>query len=375
MAQAARERRLSTRSIPTAQLVAVTRDPGTASGRVRDLLLEARTVILATEHCPSDVVHLLARHATVFPSPEVVALTQDRAVEREWLESQGFHTTAWRRVTNGPQLLEVLREFGGEAFVKPCIRAEEQGHPVYVRRSEHAVQAWRQLGSVPAVVEEVATIELELAVLVARGSAGEMVTYSPVMNQRQSTELRWSVTPAPVPAEIALRAQQTAQRIAESLGLVGIATVELFWLADGRLVVNEIVSGPHLAHLADDAAFQVGQCEQLARIAAGQPLAPATPIRPAACAPITGAMWSTGHGPDFDRVRAIPGVRVSFYGARPPEMHRVLGHITAVADTPEEAVSLLLAAQRLSAADADRGRVNRTASAGPAMRSVSPRDA
>ncbi len=370
----ARDLKLSARTLSPVDLGDIIRDPTNAAARAKAMLHDANTVILATEHCPADALRQLAKHATVVPSPDLVAITQDRGEEREWLERRGLHTTAWRRVTGAQQLLEVLREFGGEAFIKPCRRSEESGRPIYVRRAEHAVQAWRQLGSVPVIVEEVATVELELAVLVARGKAGELAVYPPVMSQRQSTELRWSVTPAPVPAEIAERAQSMGRRVAEGLELVGVATLEVFWLSDGRLAANEIVLGPHLAHAADAAAFRTGQCEQLVRIATGQPVAPVTSLRPAASAPITGAMWSAGHVPDFERLRSMPGVQVSFYGGRAPQRDRILGHLSALGNTPEEAVSLLLSAQRLAAADADRGRVNRTASAGPATKFVAPRD-
>lgn len=373
VALAARDHGSPARLISPTDLASLMSEPGTASARARALLDGARCVVLATEHCPADVLRLVARHVTVSPAPDHVALTQDRAAEREWLDDLGIHTVEHRRVTSASQLLDVLREFGGEAYLKPCRRSEESGRPVYVRRSEHAVQAWRQLGSTPLLVEEVASIELELAVLVARSASGQVVVYPPTMVQRQSTELRWAVTPAPIPPEIARRAQETARRVAEHLDLVGVLTLELFWLNDGRLVTNEMVLGPHLAHAGDDAAFRSGQCDQIIRLALGQPLAPVVSLRPTAAAPITGAMWSSGHAPDFERLRGLSGVRVSFYGGRAPHHGRVLGHVSASSDTPEAAVSLLLSAQRLAASEADRGRVNRTAAAGPATRSASPR--
>ena len=53
--------------------------------------------------------------------------------------------------------------------------------------------------------------------------------------------------PAPVPTPVARKAQAIGSLYANRLGAEGLLAVELFLLADGRMVVNELVPCPHPA--------------------------------------------------------------------------------------------------------------------------------
>jgi 5-(carboxyamino)imidazole ribonucleotide synthase len=52
-------------------------------------------------------------------------------------------------------------------------------------------------------------------------------------------------------------------------------------------------------------------------------------------------------GPRFDRALAVPGVRLHLYEKIRPRKGRKMGHLSAVASTPEEAVALVLRAKSL----------------------------
>lgn len=366
VAGAARDLGATVRGIPAASVAELLLDPARAGSAARALVAGCDAVTVATERCPAAALRLLGRHAPLQPSADAIAITQDRAAERAWCEARGMMTASSRTVTAPDALREALREVGGQAFLKPLVREEEHGHPVFVRRLEHAQAAWDAFGGVPLLVEEVLPIELEFLLLVARGPTGELVTYPPALSQRQATRLSWTLLPAPVKAEALARAKDWAREVADGLELTGVATLELFATADRRLVLNEVVVGPHPALAGDESAYRAGQCEQLSRAALGLPLAPATPLRPTATAPITGDLWQGDRVPDFERVRALGGVRVSFYGDRAPAGGRLLGHVSASAETGEGAVSLLLAAQRqLVAGAGGRAPVTRTATPEP----------
>jgi 5-(carboxyamino)imidazole ribonucleotide synthase len=51
--------------------------------------------------------------------------------------------------------------------------------------------------------------------------------------------------------------------------------------------------------------------------------------------------------PHFDRALAVPGVRLHLYEKLRPRKGRKMGHLSAVAATPEEAVALVLRAKSL----------------------------
>jgi 5-(carboxyamino)imidazole ribonucleotide synthase len=59
---------------------------------------------------------------------------------------------------------------------------------------------------------------------------------------------------------------------------------------------------------------------------------------------LLGDVWRNGE-PRWDAAVAVPGVKLHLYGKRDPRPGRKMGHLTAVADTPAEAIQKVLAAR------------------------------
>ena len=147
-----------------------------------------------------------------------------------------------------------------------------------------------------------------------------------------------SVCPAPaVPPSIAAEAVAITRAVFEALDMVGTLCVEFFLTSDGRLLVNEIAPRPHNSgHLTIDAHI-TSQFEQQLRAVCGLPLGSVEMLRPAAMANLLGDVWADGT-PDWARALAMPDVKLHLYGKEEARPGRKMGHLTALADTPEEAV-------------------------------------
>jgi 5-(carboxyamino)imidazole ribonucleotide synthase len=63
--------------------------------------------------------------------------------------------------------------------------------------------------------------------------------------------------------------------------------------------------------------------------------------------PLTAKPKPTPRPPHFDRALGVPGVRLHLYEKLRPRKGRKMGHLSAVAATPEEAVALVLKAKSL----------------------------
>lgn len=158
--------------------------------------------------------------------------------------------------------------------------------------------------------------------------------------------------PADEPPEILESAVRTALRCVEALdkaardaspgsaGAVGVFGVELFRTRDGRVLVNEVAPRPHNSgHFTQDACA-ASQFEQYYRILAGLPPAGTEQLRPALMLNILGDPGASGT-PEYEGLAdalAVPGVTVHLYGKREVRPFRKMGHLTAIADSPEEAV-------------------------------------
>ena len=124
--------------------------------------------------------------------------------------------------------------------------------------------------------------------------------------------------------------------------------VEFFLTSDGELLINELAPRPHNSgHLTIDACV-TSQFEQHVRAICGLPAGSIELLRPAAMANLLGDLWQQGE-PDWAAACAVPGVRLHLYGKRGPRKSRKMGHLTALADTQEHALSnAILARSSLS---------------------------
>jgi len=125
---------------------------------------------------------------------------------------------------------------------------------------------------------------------------------------------------------------------------VGVLCVEFFVDRSDRLLVNELAPRPHNSgHLTIDACTTC-QFEQQVRAVCGLPLGSPRPHRPAAMANLLGDLWQPGP-PNWSAALAHGNIKLHLYGKAEARPGRKMGHLTALADTPQEAASRVIAAR------------------------------
>jgi 5-(carboxyamino)imidazole ribonucleotide synthase len=128
--------------------------------------------------------------------------------------------------------------------------------------------------------------------------------------------------------------------------VVGLLCVEMFLTRDGRLLINELAPRPHNSgHLTFDACV-TSQFEQQLRAVCGLSLGSTAFLRPAAMANLLGDVWvEAGGEPRWADALEFPDIKLHVYGKSDARPGRKMGHLTALADTREEAVRAVLAAR------------------------------
>jgi 5-(carboxyamino)imidazole ribonucleotide synthase len=193
-----------------------------------------------------------------------------------------------------------------------------------LRRMDEAEAAFDRLRPHPLVLE--AHIPLRRRAVRHRRPRldGATVTYDAVENRHRHHILDLSFAPARLPAPVAGQARRHAGAMAEALGLVGVAALELFLLPDGTLLGNEIAPRPHNSgHWTMDAC-RCSQFEQHIRAVAGLPLGPTDRHADAVMRNLVGPegleAWP-------DTVAAADSV-AHWYGKSEARPGRKLGHAT-----------------------------------------------
>ncbi len=289
-----------------------------------------------------------AKHAPVRPSRDVLAIIQDRAAQKTWLDRGGFPVGPYRVASTEAEVEAAIDALGGACFVKSATGGYDGRGQVEVSAKNAAGAAFSALGNAKVVVEKALPIDAELSVLVARSPSGEVAVYDPAKNHHENRILAWSVIPAPIAPEMAKRARTIGEEIARALRVEGLLVVELFVLGDD-LLVNELAPRPHNSFHSTQIACSVSQFEQHARAVCDLPLGATATLRPAAIVNLLGDLWEPVP-PKFSEALALPGVRLHLYGKREARPGRKMGHLSATAPTPAEAVAVANDAyRRLSA--------------------------
>lgn len=330
---------------PTGQVADVEIDaPYDDLERVREFARGVKVVTFEFENVPAATAQAAAECATVRPAGSVLHVTQHRLREKTFLSKHGFPVTPFRAVNSAQSLGAAVADLGVPAVLKTASFGYDGKGQNTVRSLQEAQAVWNAGRGAERIYEAFVDFEREVSVVAARGEDGSFADWGVIQNMHRNHILDVSVSPADVPPEIAQEAVDISRGILEALDVVGVLCVEFFLTRSGKLLVNELAPRPHNSgHLTID-AHVTSQFEQQLRAVCGLPLGSTRRLQPAAMANLLGDLWERGE-PDWAAVCAMPDVKLHLYGKAEPRPGRKMGHLTGLADTPQEAARLVLAAR------------------------------
>ena len=231
------------------------------------------------ENIPAESVRCLAAIKPTRPGADILAVAQDRIVEKTFINKLGIATAPWRAVNDSGSLAAATRAIGLPAVLKTARLGYDGKGQVKIAPQDDLAVARKSMGADRGILEAFVDLEREISVIVARGLDGGMAAYPAVENVHTRHILDTTTAPAKISLALAAEARATAEKLANALGIVGLLAVEMFVTRDGRLLVNEIAPRPHNSgHWTIDAC-PVSQFEQLVRAVMGLPLGSVERIR------------------------------------------------------------------------------------------------
>lgn len=303
-------------------------------------------ISLEFENIPAATIERCSGYAPTFPAASVLATAQDRELEKTTFRDAGLPVTPFAPVHDGETLREASRVLGWPMIVKTATSG-------YDGKGQHRVERPEEADGVPWgtadrwVAEALIRFDREVSVIVARTPSGRTETYPLFENAHANHVLDTTVIPATVAPPVAERARAIAIRAAETLDVVGLLCVEMFVSGDD-LRINEVAPRPHNSGHLTIEACHTSQFEQHVRAVCDLPLGSTDPLTGgAAMANLMGQLWTeAGTPPAWAAALETPGVRLHLYGKRDAKPGRKMGHLTATAGRPEEALERVLHARR-----------------------------
>ena len=260
------------------------------------------------------------------PGTRSLAVAQDRAVEKQFIEECGAQVAPWRTLDSLDDVRSAIRDLGLPIVLKTRRYGYDGKGQAWIRTAGEADAAWAAIGASPAIAEAAIDFSAEFSVIVARWADGRHTFWDSAENEHGEGILRRSTVPACDLIAVQVdEARKAAIGIAEALGHIGVLTVEFFASGDGPLV-NEIAPRVHNSgHWTIEGAV-TSQFEQHIRAVCDLPPGPTELAG-------RGAVMDNLISDEVDRwpdLVAEPGLHVHIYGKGAARPGRKMGHVTRV---------------------------------------------
>ncbi len=287
------------------------------------------------ENVPFKSVQILAERVPVKPGWECLRISQDRLVEKTFINDLGIPTTPFATVSSVEELQSAAKNIGTPGILKTARLGYDGKGQVNIAPDTDLGSAWKTIagsaGGDIAIYEAFVDLAMEVSVIVARSSDGTWATFPPVDNRHKNHILDETHAIANIPDRLGQAATSAAIRIAENMGLIGLLAVEMFITHDpntsgvgsgSRVLINEIAPRPHNSgHWTMDACVS-SQFEQFIRAVAGLPLGSTERHHD--------AVMKNLIGDDVDNWRDVvgsPNQVLHLYGKAEARPGRKMGHV------------------------------------------------
>ena len=310
------------------------------AGAVRALGAVAGVVTLENEFVDAAALASVAAAGTpVRPDPGVLARVQDKALQKALLRDAGLPTAPFVVADAERDLAAAGRELGWPLMLKARrLGYDGYGNATCADEDDARVAFGRLDAGEGVLVEGMVAFEHELAAMVARSPSGAVACYPVVESVQRHHVCHEVVAPAPVPRAARTRAREVALAAAGAAHGLGVTGVEMFLLGDGAVLVNELAPRPHNTGHYTIEACETSQFENHLRGVLDLPLG-AVGMRAPAAAMVN--LLGTTTGPARPRVAAalaVGGAHLHLYDKAEVRPGRKMGHVTALGDTPAEAL-------------------------------------
>ncbi|OZC02476.1 5-(carboxyamino)imidazole ribonucleotide synthase [Rubricoccus marinus] len=295
-------------------------------------------ITVESEWAPAQECADAAPDVPVRPHPKTLRLIRHKGRQNDALRDAGLPLPRYANCATPEAAHEAARAFGLPVVAKKYEGSYDGYGNATCRTPEELEQAWADLASGDGMlVEAFVPFEGEVSALVARREGGETAVYPIIASEHREHQLWAAHVPAGLAPEAEARAREVAGDAIAAVGGVGLLAVEMFWMRDGSVLVNEIAPRPHnTGHLTIEACGG-SQFENHVRAALDLPLADPSLRVPAACMVNVVGTREGPLAPDYAAALAVSDAAVHLYGKADSRPRRKLGHVTATGETPEAA--------------------------------------
>ena len=275
------------------------------------------------ENIPTSALDLLETLRPIHPGRQALATSQDRLVEKNFLQSLGLQTAPFATVDNTADLDAAIAQIGMPAIMKTRTMGYDGKGQARIMSQGDAAQALADMAGAPAILEGFVNFSHEVSIIGARSADGAVACFDPGENVHVDGILRTTTVPAKLTPSQRTDAVLIVARILNELDYVGVMGVELFMTQQG-LIVNEIAPRVHNSGHWTQNGCTIDQFEQHIRAVAGWPLGDGSRH--------SDVVMENLIGDDMDRLPELAKTTAALhlYGKADVKTGRKMGHVNHI---------------------------------------------
>ena len=220
------------------------------------------------ENIPTAALDIIETQSEIFPNREALKISQDRLIEKEFINKLGFKTASFCEVNSIEELIHAINQIGAPSILKTRRFGYDGKGQIKVQPSSKPEEIWKNLGEKALILEGFINFSSEFSVIGSRSKDGQISCFDPGENVHKDGILRTTTVPAHLTNQQKTEAVLITAKILETLKYVGVIGVE-FFLEKNSLVINEFAPRVHNSGHWTQNGCTVDQFEQHIRAITG----------------------------------------------------------------------------------------------------------
>jgi 5-(carboxyamino)imidazole ribonucleotide synthase len=295
---------------------------------IRELAERSDLITYEIESGNSDVLKNLESKCEINPSPETLRMIQDKLLQKKFLDENDIPVAKFAEVSSKEELESKIDEFKLPVLLKTRRDAYDGRGNFKINTKEQVTEALQSFNGQLLMVEEFVDFKMEVSVIAARSTTGEIKTYSLVENTHEENILKTTIAPARIAINVSNKAEQIAQKTMELLHGAGVFGIEMFVDQDDNILINEIAPRVHNSGHHTLQSCKISQFEQHLRAILGLNLGNTELVHKTVMCNILGPDGFEGKYKPIELEK--DGVYLKMYGKDISKPHRKLGHFNVV---------------------------------------------
>ncbi|RDJ31033.1 MAG: 5-(carboxyamino)imidazole ribonucleotide synthase [Crenarchaeota archaeon] len=212
---------------------------------IQELAEKADVLTYEIESGNSKVLKTLESKVIINPSPDTLKIIQDKYTQKLFLRQNELPVGDFIKIESKEELEYNLQKFGFPALLK-IRRDAYDGRGNYKINNQSEIQnAINYFEGKPTYLEKFVDYKMEVSVIAARNTHGEIKTFPVVENIHEDNILKMTIAPARVPDKISEKAKEIAIKTMDVLKGAGVFGIEMFVTKNDSILINEIAPRVH----------------------------------------------------------------------------------------------------------------------------------